>query len=231
MLPGRPWIALVVAALVSAPVGAFGYQFSVTVLAPTDKALLISGKVMLIGRIDDAARAAEVKYLVDGQGLRAIPVKAGGFSQVVNLSPGKHEIKVSAVGHNAHTLTVTVDPSPRDPDTVYKTHPGVAENKCGDCHDARSKGTIGDLTVCAASCHGDQKGGKFLHGPIGSGQCIPCHDPHGSVNKRLLKGEDKELCFLCHNAEDVEPHYRETKKLRCLNCHDPHGSDKKFILK
>jgi hypothetical protein len=46
-----------------------------------------------------------------------------------------------------------------------------------------------------------------------------------------VKAEDKQLCFLCHNAEDYEAHYRETKKLRCLNCHDPHGSDKKFLVK
>ena len=223
---------LIAGALLWGASGAMAYQYSVKVLAPSDKAILAATRVMLVGKVDDPGKTAEVKYLVDGQGLRPIAVKGGGFSQALTLAPGRHEIKVSAVGHNAHTITVTVETNPKDPDGVYRAHPGFDDGKCGDCHDARAKGkSVSDAKVCAAECHDDRKGRKFLHGPIGSGQCIPCHDPHGSPHKGFVKAEDRELCFLCHNAEDYEAHYRETKRLRCLNCHDPHGSDKKYIVK
>jgi predicted CXXCH cytochrome family protein len=52
-----------------------------------------------------------------------------------------------------------------------------------------------------------------LHGPIQSGTCTPCHDPHGSQEVKLLIKEfpadiyvpytekEFELCFSCHNRD------------------------------
>ncbi len=59
-----------------------------------------------------------------------------------------------------------------------------------------------------------------LHEPVKSGDCIVCHDPHGSQNEKLLalnfpasqyvpyKDTEYELCFSCHDRDLLQ--YPET---------------------
>jgi len=106
------------------------------------------------------------------------------------------------------------------------------EGSCGNCHSShfgKAKGMLSgeERSVCVG-CHDTDKlgspplknikkeleGKKYLHGPIQKGMCTPCHDPHGSNNFRMLKGnypvelyeqykekETYELCFKCHNKD------------------------------
>ena len=59
-------------------------------------------------------------------------------------------------------------------------------------------------------CHDDLIGKKkFVHQPVGNGECLDCHNPHATKIKGLLKKPVKDTCAECHddipakNAKDV----------------------------
>ncbi|HYV25927.1 MAG TPA: cytochrome c3 family protein [Candidatus Eisenbacteria bacterium] len=86
-------------------------------------------------------------------------------------------------------------------------HHQVLEGKisCGDCHNPHHgpavKGGGTSLTVehdTCAQCHTAQ-GGPFVfeHEAVREG-CTTCHAVHGSVNPRMLKERNANLCLKCH---------------------------------
>ncbi len=76
---------------------------------------------------------------------------------------------------------------------------------CSDCHDPHTghaiKGSGASLETQAescTSCHTAQKGPFiFKHNAMKEG-CNSCHNPHGSVNQKMLKAPDSNLCLQCH---------------------------------
>lgn len=75
---------------------------------------------------------------------------------------------------------------------------------------------------------------EFVHGPVGAGVCISCHNPHGSFRENQLARDDRDMCMICHEAKREE----FSKKVvhapveeGCSTCHDPHQSPVKFQLK
>jgi predicted CXXCH cytochrome family protein len=76
---------------------------------------------------------------------------------------------------------------------------------CGDCHDPHSGNAIkgGALNLATANetcttCHTAQKGPfVFKHNATLEG-CTACHNPHGSVNQKMLVARDDNLCLRCH---------------------------------
>jgi predicted CXXCH cytochrome family protein len=87
------------------------------------------------------------------------------------------------------------------------SHHPVIEGKvsCGDCHDPHKGSVIkgggtelmGKNDICA-KCHMEQLGPfVFEHEAMREG-CTTCHDPHGSVNARLLIARNQTLCLRCH---------------------------------
>jgi predicted CXXCH cytochrome family protein len=85
-------------------------------------------------------------------------------------------------------------------------HP-VSEGKmtCSDCHDPHK----GDILALGAAgqmaqnenclkCHQNQRGPfVFEHEAIREG-CTLCHNPHGSVNAKMLTERNASLCLKCH---------------------------------
>ena len=81
---------------------------------------------------------------------------------------------------------------------------------------------------------------KHIHGPVGTGDCTICHDPHGGNNRFQLWADGKgKLCVICH--EDKKKYLAVTprQKLKvhgiltargCVACHSPHATDYKFQL-
>lgn len=78
---------------------------------------------------------------------------------------------------------------------------------CSHCHDPHGmdilKPPSGSLALsrlnesCAA-CHREQsKPHAFEHAALRDG-CISCHQPHGSINPKLLTERDNNLCLKCH---------------------------------
>jgi DmsE family decaheme c-type cytochrome len=122
---------------------------------------------------------------------------------------------------------------------------------CGDCHDPHEgnaiKGTGADLEAqneTCTRCHTAQKGPfVFEHGAMKEG-CTVCHNPHGTINAKMLVARDANLCLRCHlerpdagssgqiNANAIahtaQNHNSRLMQGTCWStgCHEaPHGSN------
>ena len=113
----------------------------------------------------------------------------------------------------------------RSPDTCFQchldkraqfslpnTHPVLAGKiSCADCHDVHEgnaiRGTgaaLERMNDTCTRCHIAQKGPfAFEHNAIKEGGCVACHNPHGSVNQRMLVARDQNLCLRCHLESPV----------------------------
>ncbi len=109
-------------------------------------------------------------------------------------------------------------------------HKTLQQNdSCNNCH-LPHYGSVKKLlasdeqTVCLG-CHGKDKFGqpplrnikteiekkKYLHGPVQTGSCSQCHDPHGSDVSSILKGPYPESFYSL---------YQEKSYDFCLGCHN-----------
>jgi predicted CXXCH cytochrome family protein len=49
-----------------------------------------------------------------------------------------------------------------------------------------------------APCHGEQTRPVVFEHPALREGCVICHNPHGSLNRKLLTQSDPNLCLRCH---------------------------------
>jgi DmsE family decaheme c-type cytochrome len=87
-----------------------------------------------------------------------------------------------------------------------------------------------DTALMCEKCHPQERAEFTLpsHHPVPEQRifCTDCHDPHGTINDRLLrKPTVKETCTQCH-AEKEGPFLYEHADITedCRTCHRPHGS-------
>jgi predicted CXXCH cytochrome family protein len=66
------------------------------------------------------------------------------------------------------------------------------------------------LVELCTNCHTEyspgepENAGLWLHGPVGTGWCVTCHEPHSSLQSDLLRSEPTaKLCGACHLREDL----------------------------
>ena len=110
---------------------------------------------------------------------------------------------------------------------------GVDCISCHTLHQPQNK--VNELEVCL-KCHRDIRSdvNKMSHHPLSEGkiECSSCHNPHGSVNKNMIKAETvNQLCYKCHadkRGPFVYPHPPVDED--CLICHTPHGSRNAKLL-
>ena len=144
----------------------------------------------------------------------------------------------------------------KDPEACFKCHlekkaefslqyhHPVPEGKmsCTDCHDPHSTEgvrpgsakSLFDKNAVCAKCHKDQTGPfVFEHEALREG-CTVCHSVHGSINDKMLKERDANLCLRCHyqtnfpTIGDNSGHNTRIPTGPCFSgsCHDaPHGSN------
>jgi predicted CXXCH cytochrome family protein len=92
-------------------------------------------------------------------------------------------------------------------------HPVVEGHlNCVDCHDPHGDDIFkpaGGLAMAradqsCAACHREQtRPFVFPHGALREG-CTVCHQPHGSINQKMLVADDPNLCLRCH-AQTLDP--------------------------
>ena len=118
----------------------------------------------------------------------------------------------------------------------HKVSEGVAT--CLDCHNPHQQRTQTALTAKCYGCHGDKRGPfAFEHAPVKTDGCQACHEPHGSVNPRMLTRQNVQLqCLECHAGLGVNrdvpggipPAFHDLRTARyrsCTACHSKvHGS-------
>ncbi len=161
----------------------------------------------------------------------------------------------------------------------YECHKNIAFRKnghaptvnflCVECHTGRtSEHNIQDegksrflapdpiLNRCF-SCH-EGIGEKWFsnrseHGPLRSGRCNKCHNPHSSEYEFFLRKPIWKLCTTCHDEKADGEHIigsfvfvrnkgghptrdrpdpaRPGRELVCSGCHNPHGSNGVYLLR
>lgn len=111
---------------------------------------------------------------------------------------------------------------------------------CASCH-SDHKPTLEiqkfAKTESCLECHRDRKTefSKYSHHPVQEGKmtCVDCHNPHGSMGHKMLKGNEIiETCTSCH-SDKRGPFLWEHQPVQenCLNCHTPHGGNHDKLLK
>ncbi len=125
-------------------------------------------------------------------------------------------------------------------------HHPVLEGKvsCVDCHDPHAEEVTPGTAVTLEGpnetcfkCHPDKKGPfVYEHDALREG-CTICHNPHGSINSKLLVAGDVNLCLKCHyeqafptmgdyNHGGTQPNNLSRGRKNCFQCHVAvHGSN------
>lgn len=211
------------AALAAGPAAA-----GMRLLAPPDGAVLGRTPVMLIG----TGAAAGIEVTITGSSAVAtVGGKLSGkaFTAEVQLTPGENVVLVKS-GQESVRATYTLVPQ-NPPPSAFSYHPPVADGDCKACHPQGVGRTspVSEVKLCGA-CHDPKTQGKRLHGPLGTGQCSICHDPHGSANPKYLVMNVRALCVQCHAQSRSQGHIERAGNKSCPECHDPHSSDKQYLL-
>lgn len=126
-------------------------------------------------------------------------------------------------------------------------HSPSATVHCLTCHQQKLEGKtmittlVGRVDDVCFDCHINKKKirtRKYVHGPVGLGDCTICHDPHGDEYKYQLWADGlSDLCIGCH----TDKKFTQRKNVGfyshgiiqgggCTACHNPHASDNKFNL-
>jgi predicted CXXCH cytochrome family protein len=114
-------------------------------------------------------------------------------------------------------------------------HGPYAAKMCGACHEsATMNALVAPRDELCLRCHTLPLDVTYVHGPLASGGCLVCHDPHNSRYPALLVSDADGFCVHCHDPKAVaavQAHQDLEPGTTCTTCHDAHGSDKPFLLK
>ncbi len=121
-------------------------------------------------------------------------------------------------------------------------HP-PAEDDCGSCHESngnphpQSDGPefelIDEPAALCTACHEEKNTKKVVHPPVEDGECVSCHNPHGSPNKYFLSYSTMDsVCAECHDLEIADKAFQHgpVEAGECTTCHNPHQSDFSALL-
>jgi predicted CXXCH cytochrome family protein len=104
-------------------------------------------------------------------------------------------------------------------ETCLRCHPHEQEGRfvhsamvsgCDNCHHVTSEKETQQTTITLAAAGGDlcamcHEASKdpVVHGPVKAGQCLACHDPHGSEFKAHTRADGNALCLGCHAPQRI----------------------------
>jgi len=220
----------------------------IQVVSPPTMAWVSEGKIYMAGMVDDEAiTQLKVEGVKTEAAKDMVAVQNGAFGVMLNLKKGMNNIELAAGSHKA-SLQVYYSPSAgrekdEQPPKNFKrfyVHANQAVSDCKECHRFKRgkfdfKRLIPATSNCTTSgCHDSMAKEAHVHGPVGAGICISCHNPHGSSRVGQVERDGGELCVVCHQAKKTEfdqkvvhPPVAEG----CVDCHDPHQSPRRFQLK
>lgn len=137
----------------------------------------------------------------------------------------------ASTGHGPKVTATTIG-TPSVP-VPGREHGPYAARQCDACHAAGAgNALLAPKEELCLRCHTLDLGRTYVHGPLASGGCLVCHDPHSSRYDHLLVSDAGTFCLKCHDRETVatiEGH--ADLAVNCTACHDAHGSDVKYLLK
>ena len=113
----------------------------------------------------------------------------------------------------------------------YSQHGPYAARMCEGCHKRQSNELLLAKEDLCFNCHDLSINKRIVHGPVASGSCVVCHDPHGSGNKYLLVAKSQQFCLHCHRKEDIlKTDAHQDMDAGCTTCHNAHASDNDYLL-
>jgi predicted CXXCH cytochrome family protein len=81
---------------------------------------------------------------------------------------------------------------------------------CNDCHEPHKGDAImgGGTNLASANetclqCHDAQRGPYVFEHEASREGCVTCHQPHGTVNAKMLRTTNQSLCLQCHYQEQT----------------------------
>lgn len=95
--------------------------------------------------------------------------------------------------------------------SLPNAHPVASgQMSCSDCHnphkgDAVAEGgtNLAALNESCVKCH-TQQGGPYVFEHEASREgCTVCHNPHGTMNAKMLKARNANLCLQCHFQQNT----------------------------
>lgn len=213
---------------------------SIYIQTPLDSVWVSEKKLFLAGSITTADKHVAVKGVGVAAKKGRVPVEGGGFGSMITLGKGLNSITVSA-GKASKKIKVFFSSSGKNIPKGYTrffVHKNQKPLNCKECHKFRRgkydfKRIIPSPSNCI-KCHTKMANKKHVHGPVGAGVCISCHNPHGSKQKLMMARTGQELCFACHQAKRDEfkkQNVHSPVKDGCVDCHDPHQSPMRFQLR
>lgn len=115
-------------------------------------------------------------------------------------------------------------------------HGPYAAKLCGACHNAAATNAlIVPAEELCLRCHTFETSQAYVHGPLASGGCLVCHDPHRSANRALLVSASDGFCLHCHDRSALSDlsasDGHRAQDANCTACHEPHMSARKFLLR
>lgn len=115
-------------------------------------------------------------------------------------------------------------------------HGPYAAKLCSACHDAAATNAlVAPAEQLCLRCHALDTTKVYVHGPLASGGCLVCHDPHRSTNRFLLVSASDGFCLHCHDRASLstlaEGDGHGGESADCTDCHEPHMSDRRFLLR
>ncbi len=151
--------------------------------------------------------------------------------------PDPYKVEISAINDSLKLDSTSIKGVFSNPivRNEFNLHPPYKKRECENCHDrgSMSKSKLPLPELCY-QCHDDfKKSYQVLHGPVASGSCTQCHNPHQSKLKNLLLKNGQELCFTCHDNKKITNNkiHEKIEKTDCTTCHNPHGGVNTYSLK
>ncbi len=138
-------------------------------------------------------------------------------------------------------VTALKDSKPGDiaPAGGWHVHPPL--KNCVNCHgDQRQTGfsrkvqLVAQVPQLCHKCHDEFSTlESWVHGPVATGDCLVCHEPHKTKAEFLLRKPVPELCYQCHEVQAirmVKNHDGEAYS-SCTDCHDGHAGATRSLLR
>ena len=165
------------------------------IVAPPDRAVLMSGNLDVIYRGDDVPLKVD-SQVKSWESSYASPVRVGRL----RLSPGMHRLEI---GDRRIQLCVALNEMEHDGPSDWRIHKlhtmSPDDGRCAECHETKSNGqrlSVGQVRMPQAclDCHKpDELNETHRPLPVPPADCRRCHALHGSPFPSLLKAPKEKI--------------------------------------